>query len=132
MFAVLESEQEENMSIEMGALNRAGDKKKLNEEWMVLKNDSERPFNLDGCSIVVGKGPARPRVFHTFKAGVVIQAGETVRLVTGSSGKKSHGQAPEEEGIRNVHLFLKAAYLSRPGTTVRLNMRQKELCRGTV
>ncbi len=116
------------MSLKIQALNGASAKGKLNEEWMVVANESDRPFNADGLSITVAKGKARPRVFTTLKAGLIIQPNEVVRLVSGSSGKKSHGEAPEEEGIRNSFLFLKAAYLDRKGIKVRLTMRQHEVC----
>lgn len=117
------------MSVKITALHGASAKGKLNEEWMVVVNEGDKPFNTAGCSITVGKGSARPRVFHTFKAGLIVQANETCRLVTGSSGKKSHGAAPEEEGVRNAYLFLKAAYLDRAGLNVRLTNRQQEICR---
>ena len=74
---------------------------------------------------------ARPRVVTTIKAGLVIQPGERVRIVSGSSGKKSHGEAPPEEGARNFFLFLKAGYLDRSGLLVRLSNRQVEVCRAT-
>lgn len=119
------------MALTILGLARAADKRKLNEEWMVLHNEGDRPLNLDGCSITVGRKGARPRVFHTFKAGTVLAPDEKVRLVSGSSGKKSQGEAPEEEGVRNVHLFLKAPYIDRPGVTVALTLRQRELCRAT-
>lgn len=119
------------MSLKIQALHGASAKGKLNEEWMVVANESEGPFNADGCSITVAKGAARPRVFTTLKAGLIFQPNEVVRLVSGSSGKKSHGEAPEEEGIRNVFLFLKAGYLDRAGLKVRLTMRQREICSAT-
>lgn len=117
------------MSITIRGLARAGSKGKLNEEWMLLANEGDKPFNLEGCSITVSRKQGRPRVHTTLKAGVVIQAGEVCRLVSGSSGKKSHGQAPEEEGVRNAYLFLKKIYIDRPGLTVRLTSRQHEISR---
>ena len=112
-------------------VHRPSDPKRLNEEWLALANSGDAPFNTEGCSITVSRaGGGRPRIVTTLKAGLVIQPGEKVRLVSGSSGKKSHGDAPSEEGWRNVHLFLKGGYLDRPGLTVRLVSRQRELCRG--
>lgn len=119
------------MSLKIQALHGASTKGKLSEEWMVVANESDGPFNADGCSITVARGAGRPRVFTTLKAGLIFQPNEVVRLVSGSSGKKSHGEAPEEDGIRNVFLFLKAGYLDKPGLKVRLTMRQREICDAT-
>jgi len=103
---------------------------KLNEEWIALSNVGDAPFNTEGCSISVARSEkSRPRVVTTVKAGLVIQPGEKVRLVSGSSGKKSHGEAPDEEGCKNVHLFLKAPFLDKKGLTVRLTNKQREICR---
>ena len=103
----------------------------LNQEWVEVANEGEAPFSAEGCSITVAKGlTARQRVVTTMKAGVVISPGEHVRLVTGSAGKKSQGEAPADDR-RNVFLFLKVPYLDRPGTVVRLVSRQNELCRAT-
>ena len=105
---------------------------KINEEWLELLNEGDAPFNAEGCSISVTKSAgARPRVVTTIKAGLVIQPGERVRLVSGSSGKKSHGEPPPEEGSRNFFLFLKAGYLDHSGLLVRLSNRQVEVCRTT-
>ena len=119
------------MPLTIKALSAPSRKGWLNEEWMLVHNAGERPFNTEGCSISVGRGSSRPKLVTTLKAGLVIQPKETCRLVTGSSGKKSHGAAPEDEDVRNVHLFLKASYLDKPGVVVRLMNRQLELCRAT-
>ncbi len=115
------------MSVKIKALHSLSEPGKLNTEWMVVVNDGEAAFNAESCSITVAKGQARPRTVTTFKAGLVIKGGETCRLVTGSSGKKSHGEAPVEESVRNVHLFLKVPYLEKSGMVVRLMNRQLEL-----
>ena len=119
------------MSVKIKALHAAGDKNKLNEEWIVVVNEGDAPFNTEGCSITVGRGSSRPRAVNTFQAGLVIKGKETCRLVTGSSGKKSHGDPPAEENVRNAHLFLKATFLEKTGLVVRLMNRQLELCRAT-
>ena len=119
------------MSLKITALQGASARGKLNEEWMVVANESDRPFNAEGCSITVAQGKGRPRVFTTLKAGLVFKANEVCRLVSGSSGKKSHGEAPVEPDVRNVFLFLKAGYLDRPGQQVRITIRQREICRAT-
>jgi hypothetical protein len=120
------------MTLKIEALSATSEKGKLNGEWMVVVNEGERAFNLEGCSIAVSRGgKSKARVAHTLKAGLIVQPQERCRLITGSSGRSSHGQAPEEEGIRNFHLYLKAPYLDKPGLTVKLMNRQHEICRAT-
>ena len=115
------------MSVKIHALRGISEAGKLNTEWIVVQNNGEAPFNAEGCSITVGKGTARPRTVVTLQAGLVIKGGEICRLITGSSGKQSHGEAPVEENVRNVHLFLKASYLDKTGLVVRLMNRQLEI-----
>ena len=119
------------MPLKIDVLNGAGKNGKLNEEWLVITNEGDNPFNADGCSITAARGSARPRIVATLPAGVLFQPKEVCRLVTGSSGKKSHGEAPLEEKIRNIFLFQKATFLERPGTVVRLMNRQLEICKAT-
>lgn len=114
----------------MSAVKAAHDKKHLNEEWVEIVNEGDSPFNGEGCSLTIARGAGRQRTVATIKAGLVVQPGERVRLVSGSSGKKSHGTAPPEDDARNFFLFLKASYLDRPGLTVRLVSHQHtEICR---
>lgn len=117
------------MELKIQALSGIKEADQLNTEWIVVVNEGDTPFNTEGCSITVAKGTARPKLITTLQAGLIIKPKEACRLITGSSGKKSHGEAPVEEGIRNVNLFLKAPYLDRPGLVVRLMNRQLELCR---
>jgi hypothetical protein len=117
------------MTIKIQALSGVRDKGKLNQEWLLVVNESQQPFNMAGCSITVSRKGGRPTVATTIKAGLVLQGGERCRLVSGSSGKKSHGETLEEEGVRNFHLYLKAPYLERTGATIRLTSRQRELAR---
>ena len=117
-------------AIKITATQATTDKKQLNHEWIELTNEGTTPFNAEGCMLTTAVGSGRQRDMTTLKAGVVVQPGERLRLVTGSAGKQSHGEAPSAEGVRNVHLFLKAPYLERPGLTLRLvNRAHQELCR---
>lgn len=111
---------------------RAPSKKELNGEWFELKNDGETPFNAEGCAVAISHGKGRPRTMTTLKAGLVVKAGETVRIVSGSPGRASQGEPPQEdEACRNVHLFLKGQLLEKPGSTLHLLSKQQvELCRG--
>ena len=118
------------MTLKIEALSAVADEGKLNQEWMLLVNEGDGPFNLEGCSIATSRaGQAKPRVVTTLKAGLVLQPGERCRVVTGSSGRGSHGTAPEVEGVRNFYLYLKAPYLDRPQLRVKLMSRQHEICR---
>lgn len=119
------------MTITIEKLSPAAEKGKLNTEWILLANGGEGPFNTEGCTITTQKGKGRPSVAATLKAGLILQPGERVRLITGSSGRGSHGAAPEEEGVRNFFLFLKAPYLDKPGLVVRLMNRQREICKAS-
>ena len=118
------------MSLKIQALSGTKEKSRLNGEWIVLLNDSETAFNTEGCSISVGKAGTRPRTVTTLQAGLILRPKELCRLISGSSGKTSHDEPPpEQEGMRNVHLFLKGPYLERAGLIVRLMNKQLELCR---
>ena len=68
------------MALVIKGLAAAGKKGMLNEEWMLVHNDSDRTFNMDGCSITAGRGGGRPRVVHTFKAGLVLLGGSLCQL----------------------------------------------------
>ena len=119
-------------TLKITQMQGAPDKKRLNEEWIEVVNEGEAPFNTEACVVTTAIGGGRQRNVTTLKAGLVIHGGERVRLVSGSSGKKSHGDPPAEDGFRNFHLFLKAPYLERPGVIVRLvNRQHSELCRAT-
>lgn len=113
-------------------LSAAPNKKQLNSEWIEIHNEGEQAFNGEGCAITVmpKNAKGRPRTVTSIKAGLIIQPGEHVRLISGSPGKKSQGDPPEEEGKRNYHLFLKVPYLDKKNLLVRLvNRQQVELCR---
>ena len=118
------------------ALQQTTVRKELNKEWIVLKNSGDTAFNATGCSITAGRSgvKGRPRTVTTLKAGLTVKPGERVRLISGSAGKASQGQSPEEEdGLRNYHLLLKVPYLDRKGLVVRLVTPQHvELCQATV
>lgn len=117
------------LNLKIEDLHKAPEKGQLNQEWLVLINDGEKVFNGEGCFITVAKNAtARPRVVTTLKAGLIVQPKEKVRLVAGSPGKKSQGDPPQEEGMRNFHLFLKAPFLDSPTVVIRLVKGQMELC----
>jgi len=122
--------------LKLDTLTRAPKSKLVNREWLVLTNEGDAPFNTEGCSVTAGRPgtKGRPRTITTLKAGLIIKAGERVRLVTGSPGKSSQGDPPaEEEGLQNYHLFLKMPYLDKPPLIIRLvNRQQVELCRTTL
>ena len=44
------------MALKIQALSGVKEKGKLNQEWMVVVNERDTPFNLEGCSISVARG----------------------------------------------------------------------------
>ncbi|MCC6746742.1 MAG: hypothetical protein IT371_03730 [Deltaproteobacteria bacterium] len=116
--------------LKIEVIHAASHPDKLNEEWIELHNEGDAPFNGEGCSITVARGNGRPRVVTTMKAGLIIKPQERVRIVTGSSGKKTHGEAPGGD-VRNFHLFLKAPYVESSDVTVRVVNRQLEICKAS-
>lgn len=122
------------LKLAIEGLHAATEQDQLNQEWITVANAGDVTFNAEGCSISVAKSVAgKPRVVTTLKAGLVIKPGEKVRLVSGSAAKKSQGPIPaEDDGVRNFYLLLKAPYLDKPGTVVKLGRGQHELCHGVV
>ncbi|MBW2736358.1 MAG: hypothetical protein JRH20_28560 [Deltaproteobacteria bacterium] len=121
-----------DIKLKVVGLSAAPSKKQLNSEWIEIHNEGEQPFNGEGCAITVvpKNAKGRPRMVTSLKAGLVIQPDEHVRLVSGSPGKKSQGDAPAEDDTRNYHLFLKVPYLDKKNLLVRfVNRQQVELCR---
>src|SRR5437870_3353880 len=103
------------MALLFRALHKAEKPELLNEEWVVLENTGPGVLNANGWSLSVAGSNQRPRSLGTLQPGFVLQAGEKVRLVTGTPSKKSQGTPPAEDGIRSYHLFLKEPVLKRPG-----------------
>jgi len=109
----------------------SSDGQTLNEEWIVLLNTGPGTFHTGGCQIHAappGGVKARGRMVATIDPGFAIGPGERRRLVSGTPNKKTHG-APPEDGVPNYHLFVREAYLDRPGVIVRLTRNQVEVCR---
>jgi hypothetical protein len=112
---------------EIHAAGRGGP---LNQEWFVVENVSDKPFNTAGCAVGVGKGTGRLKILGTVDPGFVIAPGERVRVVTGNPGKKAHGKPPED-GTKNYHLFSAEPLIVGPGTVIALVLRQLDVARGT-
>ena len=83
------------------------------------------------CSLSTTRGTGKPRgSLGTLDPGFTFGPGEKVRVITGNSGKKAHGKAPEKKGIANYYLFLGAPLLLRgAGTVVVFSLRSHEICR---
>ena len=102
----------------------------LNQEWFIVENVSGRAFSTTGCTVAVGKGKnARVKPVGTLDPGFTLAAEEKVRVITGNPGKKAHGAAPAEDGIKNYHLFLTSPLLTGPGSVVAMSLGQHELAR---
>ena len=118
------------MALVFRALHRPKDSDALNEEWLLLENTGPNPWNAHGCTVTVAKSATdRPHPLGTLDPGFVLHANEKIRLVTGSPAKKSQGTPPDEKEIKNYHLFLKEPVLGKPGTVVRVALKQAELAR---
>jgi hypothetical protein len=119
------------MKIVIREIHAAENKAALNQEWFVVENTGEGMFNTNGCSVAVGRGKARLRQIGTLDPGFAIAPKEKVRVITGNPGKKAHGQAPTEEGVKNYHLFLAAPLLEGAGSIVAVSLKQLEVTRAT-
>ena len=102
----------------------------LNEEWLLLENTGPNPVSAAGCALTVARrAQDRPHPLGTLDPGFVLQPNEKIRLVTGSPSKKAQGTPPDEKQVKNYHLFLKEQMLPKPGTVVRVALKQAELAR---
>jgi hypothetical protein len=119
------------MSLVFQELHRAEKPELLNEEWMILENTGPGVLSSGGWSIEVGKKGARPSSIGTLQPGFLLQAGEKIRLVTGTASKKAQGTPPPEGGIKSYHLFLREAVLKSPGVVLYVKLKQLELASAT-
>jgi len=119
------------MQLAVRAIHWPGKGGALNEEWFVFENVGDKPFSTGGCALGVGRGSGRLRVMGTLDPGFTIQPGEKVRVITGNPGKKAHGKAPEEAGLKNYHLFQADLLLAGPGAVIGMVLKQHEIARAT-
>jgi hypothetical protein len=117
------------MALAFVTLHRAEKPELLNEEWIVLENTGPGLLNSGGWSIEVSRGKGRPRPLGQLKPGFVLQAGEKIRLVTGTASKKAQGAPPVEEGLKNYFLFLREPLLAAKGIVLHVRLNQHELAR---
>ena len=120
------------MPLVIRELHRPSKPDMLNEEWLLVENTGPNPWSSQGCAITVARsGNERPRPLGTLDPGFVLQPKEKIRLVTGSPSKKAQGAPPDDKEVKNYHLFLKEPMLARPGTVVRVALKQMELAKAT-
>ena len=118
------------MDVRIVEIHAADSKKALNTEWFVLENTGDGPFTTANCSLALTRGSGKGRgSLGTFDPGFTMAPGEKVRVVTGNSGKKAHGKAPEEEGLENYYLFLGSPVLRGKGSVLVMVLRSLEICR---
>jgi hypothetical protein len=111
-------------------LHKASKADMLNEEWLLIENTGPNPWNAHGCALTTARTENdRPRPLGTLDPGFVLQPNEKIRLVTGSPSKKAQGTPPDEKQVKNYHLFLKEQMLLKPGTVIRVALKQAELAR---
>ncbi len=103
----------------------------LNDEWFVLENIGDKPFQTGGCTLAIAKTKnGRARHIGTIDPGFTLAVNEKRRVVTGNPGKKAHGQSPNEAaGLANYHLFLATPLLSGSGCVLVMSLHQHELAR---
>jgi hypothetical protein len=114
------------MSLRIVEIHPAGTAELLNDEWFVLENGGELPFNTRNCTLETSKKGAKKSSVGTIDPGFVIAPGERVRVVTGNPGRKAHGAMPSSEP-RNYSLFLAAPVLRGAGTILTLSLRSRAL-----
>jgi hypothetical protein len=118
------------MALVFKTLHRGANREQLNDEWFLLENTGPGVVTAQGCAITIARNAHdRPRSLGTLDPGFVLHPNEKIRLVTGTPSKKSHGLPPDEKEVKNYHLFLREAVLSKPGVVVRLALNQLELAR---
>src|SRR5436190_18114648 len=116
------------MPIVIKEIHAASNPSALNEEWFVVENSGDKVFSTAGCTVAVGKGKAaRLKPMGTLDPGFTMQPNESVRVITGNPGKKTHGKAPDEGGLKNYHLFLGLPLLQGSGSVVALALKQHEI-----
>ncbi len=115
------------MPIEIIEMKKAESPKKLNTEWFVLRNGTDKTFSTNNCVLESSrKGSRKTTELGTMEPGFSLAPGESVRVVTGNPGKKAHGAMPTGE-IRNYSLFLGAPILKGDGATLNIRLRQLSL-----
>lgn len=117
----------DTMPIEITEIHKADDAKKLNSEWFILRNDTDKVFAVRKCSLESGrKGSKKTTSLGMMDPGFSLAPGESVRVITGNPGKKSHGKLPEDD-TKNYSLFLGAPIFKSDGATLTLRLRQLAL-----
>lgn len=119
------------MPIEFIEFHPADSPKKLNTEWFILKNDTDKVFSTRNCVLERSrKGSKKATALGTMDPGFSMAPGESVRVLTGNPGRKAHGKPPAEGDIRNYSLFLGAPVLRGNGTVLTLRLRSLSLATG--
>ena len=117
------------MALVFRTLHPASKPDLLNDEWIVLENTGPGVLTAQGWTLSVASTTKRPRALGTLQPGFTLQPGDKVRLVTGTPSKKSQGEPPPEDGIKNYHLFLKEQVMARAGLIVSIQLKQLEVAR---
>jgi hypothetical protein len=111
-------------------------KKRINEEYFILENDGATAVSTARLQVIgaratkPGQKPERGSVLGVIDPGFMLQPGEKILVVSGTPGKKSHGDPPSREGMRTYHLFQRSGLLEGgPGTVIKLAMNQIEVAK---
>ena len=117
------------MAIIFREAHAASDKKRLNEEYFVLENSGGTAVSTGGLQVVAARKGKRGSVLGVIDPGFMLQPGEKIIVVSGSPGKKSHGEPPTRDGMRVYHLLQREGLLQANGITIRLTLNQTEIAR---
>jgi hypothetical protein len=124
--------KETQMALAIRALHGAPQAELLLEEWILVENTGTGPLSSNGWTLATSRARGqRPSALGTIAPGFVLQAGEKVRMITGSPGKKAQGSALVEDGVKNYFLMLRESVLKKGGTSVHFSLKQLELARAT-
>ena len=119
------------MELAIVEIHPADSAKLLNTEWFVLENQGSKPFHTKNCTVSISRaGQKKRRDIGTMEPGVVLPAGEKLRIITGNPGRKAQGKAPVDD-TTNYHLFLGSSILQGDGCKLTLSLRAMQLTHAT-
>ena len=117
------------MAVQIVEIHPSSGEGLLNNEWFILENPGERPFNTKNCALSVRrKGQKKKTQLGVIDPGFVLAPGDTMRVITGNPGRKAHGVQPDDD-IRNYSLFLADSVLRGPGCSLILELRSLPVTR---
>ena len=109
------------MALTVVEVHRRTEDKQLNDEWILVENTGDAPQSTRGCRVLHYKPKAKKGTEAAkLDPGFTVAPGAKLRVVCGNPGTKAHGQAPEDEGVENYYLFMKAPLFKGKAGSVKL------------